>query len=346
MSSILSILGVIAGLGLLMVVHESGHYFAARAFGMRVIKFSIGMPPVLLRHQRKDSPTVFQIGAIPFFAYVQIAGMNPLEEVEPNDKGSYANASLLGRIVTIMAGSLANYLCASVLFFAGLIIGGEMVHTTIVKDVFKGDPADKAGLVVGDKIVEAEGAPVTDWLKFRELVLKRPNVAVPIVVERSGARVPLVVTPVASGKSGEGRIGLGPEAKSSPIPVGRAATLAVKLPARVVGSLLTGLTNWVRGREEVKLGGPVMMMKEGQRAAEGGPGDLLFFLAALSANLALFNLLPFPALDGGRLMFLGYEAVSRRRPDATSEAYVHLFGFVMLLALMVFVTWNDIFGKH
>lgn len=346
MSSILSILGVIAGLGLLMVVHESGHYFAARAFGMRVTKFSIGMPPVLLRHQRKDSPTIFQIGAIPFFAYVQIAGMNPLEEVDPNDKGSYANASLLGRIVTIVAGSLANYVCASVLFFAGLIIGGEMLHTTVVKNAFEGDPAQKAGIMAGDKIVEAEGAPVTDWLKFRELVLKRPNTAVPIVVERKGERVPLVVTPVPSGKAGEGRIGLEPEAKSSPIPVGRAASLAVKLPAKVVGDLLTGLTNWVRGREEVKLGGPVMMMKEGQKAAKGGTGDLLFFLAALSANLALFNLLPFPALDGGRLMFLGYEAVSRRRPDAMVEAHVHLVGFVMLLALMVFVSWNDLFGKH
>lgn len=346
MSQILSILGIIAGLGLLMVVHESGHYFAARAFGMRVTKFSIGMPPVLLRHQKKDSPTVFQIGAIPFFAYVQIAGMNPLEEADPTDKGSYANASLLGRIVTIVSGSLANYLAASVLFFAGLLIGGEMIQTTVVKDVVKGDPAALAGIMVGDKVVEADGVAVNDWMKFRELVLKRPNLPTPIVVERKGERVPLVVTPTPTGKSGEGRIGLMADMKSIPIPVGRAASLSVKAPAKVVGDLLSGLSKWIRGKEKVELGGPVMMVKEGTRAAKGGAGDLFIFLAALSANLALFNLLPFPALDGGRLMFLCYEAVSRRRPDAMVEAHVHLVGFVMLLALMVFVSWNDIFGRR
>ena len=117
----------ILGLALLMVVHEGGHYLAARAFKMRVVNFSIGFGPAIFRHKPEGSATTYQVAIIPFLAYVQIAGMNPLEEVDPNDKGSYANASLIGRITTIFAGPLANYLFASVLFFASLLFGGKEV---------------------------------------------------------------------------------------------------------------------------------------------------------------------------------------------------------------------------
>src|ERR1043166_3702656 len=103
------------GLALLMIVHESGHYFAARRYGMRVIKFSIGFGPRLWPKQPKGSPTTCQVAIIPFLAYVQIAGMNPYEDHDPNDKGSYANASLWARVVTIVAGPLANYVFASFL---------------------------------------------------------------------------------------------------------------------------------------------------------------------------------------------------------------------------------------
>jgi regulator of sigma E protease len=114
----MTILFGILGLGLLMVVHETGHYLAARAFKMRVTRFSIGFGPALARHTPKGSPTTYQIAIIPLLAYVQIAGMNPLEEVDPNDEGSYANASLVGRITTIVAGPLANYLSSRPCFFS------------------------------------------------------------------------------------------------------------------------------------------------------------------------------------------------------------------------------------
>src|SRR5512141_2637918 len=138
----------ILGLALLMVVHEAGHFFVARAFGMRVTRFSIGFGPTffkivprdgffwfttaadkirlrLWRHNpEKHGPTIYQVAMIPFLAYVQIAGMNPLEEIDPNDKGSYANASLFGRIATVFGGPLSNYLFASVLFFFAFLHGG------------------------------------------------------------------------------------------------------------------------------------------------------------------------------------------------------------------------------
>src|ERR1700742_3524601 len=133
----------ILALAVLMIVHETGHLLAARAFGMRVVRFSIGFGPALWKYQARGSETVYQIALIPFLAYVQIAGMNPFEDVDPEDKSSYANASLTARISTIVAGPLANYFFASVLFFASLLIGGEVIasNSTVVK-VVKGGPAD------------------------------------------------------------------------------------------------------------------------------------------------------------------------------------------------------------
>ncbi|MGC4089537.1 MAG: site-2 protease family protein [Polyangiaceae bacterium] len=151
----------ILGLALLMVVHETGHLAAARAFGMRVIRFSIGFGPPLWRYQAEGSETVYQVAPIPFVAYVQIAGMNPFEEVDPDDKGSYANASLVARIVTIFAGPLANYLFASVLFFIAFFWGGDQVPTTTV-EILPDTPAKAAQMHNGDTIVAIDGVKVGD----------------------------------------------------------------------------------------------------------------------------------------------------------------------------------------
>lgn len=339
------VLAAIAGLGVLMIIHEAGHYFAARAFGMRVIKFSLGMAPILWRFQPKNSPTTFQIGALPFFAYVQIAGMNPLEEIDPNDKGSYANASLTGRIVTILAGSLANYLIASVFFLAAILISGESRPTTIV-NVIKDQPAAQAGMLDNDKVLEVEGTKVSTWDEFRGIVSKRPNQPTVLLVERKGEPLKLTVTPAPTGENGAGLIGARTVFETIPVPFSKAVTLAVKMPPLVVYELVSGLAKVITGKQKAELGGPAAIVKEGAKAAKNGIGDLFQFLGVLSANLAGFNLLPIPALDGGRLIFLGYEALSRRRPDAMVEAHIHLVGFVMLLALMVFVTWNDLLGKR
>jgi regulator of sigma E protease len=342
------VLVMILGLGLLMVIHEGGHYLAARWFGMRVIKFSLGMPPVLARFQPKGSPTTFQIGAIPFFAYVQIAGLNPLEEIDKNDKGSYANASLIGRIVTIFAGSLANYLVASVFFFGSLMITGEP-HATTQVTVMPDQPAAQAGMRDNDRVLEVDGTKVDSWEHFRTLIGKRPSLATPVLVQRGDEKLTLTITPSPSGEGGQGRIGAKTVEASTPIPVGAAVKQAVLLPPLVVANVVVGLARVVTLKQKAELGGPVAIVTEGSKAAEQGPGELLRFLGLLSASLAAFNLLPFPALDGGRLVFLGYEALSRRRPDAMIEAHVHVVGFFMLLALMLVVSWRDIgsfFGRQ
>jgi regulator of sigma E protease len=340
----LFVLVAILGLAFLMVVHEGGHYLAARYFGMRVTRFSIGFGPAFYKKKPKGSSTTYQIAIIPFLAYVQIAGMNPFEEIDAKDKGSYANAQLHARIITIFAGPLANYLVASVLFFVAFIVGGQMVLTTAV-DVVPGGAAASAQMQSGDKVVEISGAPISDWDQVRNLVADSAGKPLRIVVERSGQRVTLVVVPEAKGEKGEGRVGIMARTQSVPVSVGDAAVLAVEEPPRIVYGLVIGIVQMVVQRVKPELSGPVGIVNEMAKAVERGFAYYVSFVGGLSAYLAGFNLLPIPALDGGRLMFLGYEAATRKRPNAKVEAHVHAVGLIMLLTLVVAVTVFSDFAR-
>lgn len=329
----------ILGLALLMVVHETGHLLAARAFGMRVIRFSIGFGPALWRYQSKNGETVYQVALIPFLAYVQIAGMNPFEESDPEDKGSYANASLVGRITTIFAGPLANYLFASVLFFIALFVGGESVQTTAV-ELLDG-PAKAAQIKNGDTIVAIDGTQIKDWDQLRNQILASGGRPLRVEVIRGSERKVFTVTPAL--KDGRAMIGVSPIPKQVPVTLKDAAVRSIERPAIVVGALVVHLGRLISGRERPQLTGPVGIVREAKRAAERSFTEYFTLLAILSAYLGGFNLLPFPALDGARLAFLGYEAATRRKPNAKVEAQVHAVGLLMLLALIFVVSSKEIF---
>lgn len=355
------VLGIL-GLGLLMVVHEAGHLFAARSFGLRVTRFSIGFGPTIFRIEPLDGyfwfitaadqvkvrlfrhdearhgPTVYQVAIIPFLAYVQVAGMNPLEEVDPEDKGSYANAPLIARVTTIFGGPLANYLFASVLFFGSLWLGGRLApaeHPTEV-NVIPDNPAMVAGLQTGDRIVAVEGAAVADWEAMAKAISSNPGKAIHVDVERAGQRLSIEVTP--RDEKGKGLIGVRPNTRRIPVAFSEAARLSLERPALVVRDLAVGLYMIATRKAEPELAGPVGIVKETGRAARAGWTDLVEFLAVLSAYLGAFNLIPFPALDGGRLVFLSYEAATRKRAHAKIEALVHAAGLFVLLALVLYVT--------
>jgi regulator of sigma E protease len=342
--SFVGILLAILGLALLMVIHECGHHLVARAFGMRVLRFSIGFGPALWRHQPKGSPTVYQVALIPFLAYVQIAGMNPFEEVDESDRGSYANASLTARISTVVAGPLANYLFASVLFFAAFMIGGESVPTTSI-EVMKEGAAERAQMKDGDQIVKIGDQPIASFEQMRKTVLAHPGQPLQFVVKRKGERVNLVVTPEPKAEKGGGQIGVVPKYERVPVGFKDATVKSVIAPAIVVEVLVVSLARIVTRQEKAQLAGPVGIVKLTGSAADLGMGYFLEFLAKLSAYLGGFNLLPVPALDGGRLMFLAYEGVTRRRANARVEAGVHALGLIMLLTLIAVVTVFDVRGN-
>jgi regulator of sigma E protease len=338
--SVLHILAGILGLGLLIIVHEGGHLLAARASGMHVVRFSIGFGPALFRYQSKRSGTLYQVAAIPFLAYVQIAGMNPFEEIDPDDKSSYANASLLARVFAILAGPLANYVFASVLFFIYFAVGGVPQPTTkAIVDVMDKTPAQAAKMLTGDTILAIGGTKVVDWETMRHEIVKYPGKPVAIDIQRGKQQLQLTVVP--KNEKNEGRIGVGPFTTNVPVTLKDAGIKSLQMPYMVVKNSIIGLGRIIAGIDPPDLGGPVRIVNETSKAASEGWLTFVSFLGMLSAYLGGFNALPFPALDGGRLAFLGYEAVTRRKPNARIEVVVHALGFAMLLTLIAVVTFAD-----
>jgi regulator of sigma E protease len=347
MSSVAYALIAILGLAVLMVVHEGGHYLAARRFGMRVTKFSIGFGPTLWKHRPKDSPTTFQVAIIPFLAYVQIAGLNPYEEIDPKDPESYANASLGARIATIAAGPLANYLFASILMFFGFFLGGNQIvdETTMRVNIAPDGPAAQVGIQKGDRIVSVNGEEIRDWDHLKKVIGGHSGDKIDVEIERDGQRMHVSPTPVGEGEN-KGKILVGPYTAWQQVTAGQAAVLSVTEPPKVVYNLVKGLARMLAGKEKPELSGPVGIVRDTAAAAKSGAHVYLKLLGALSAYLGGFNLLPLPALDGGRLLFLLVEAASRRRADAKVEAKVHAIGLLMFLTLIAFVTYTEIIPKR
>ncbi len=348
-SVLFKILITVVALSVLIIIHEGGHYLAARAFGMRVLRYSIGFGPTLFRYQPKGSPTVFQVAVIPFLAYVQIAGMNPNEEVDPNDPELYPNKSWLARATTIAAGPVANYLTASLIVF-GLGVTNTLpprqpAEPMQVAHVVPDSPAEKAGLQEGDVIVKADGQEIQNVQQLIDATAPRAGQPTEYVVERAGHELPpLTITPADRG--GRGQIGVSAKMMRlyENLGVWESARLSIALPWQMTVMQLEGLADMVQRRSTEGIGGPVMMGKMVAEAAEAGVPAFLWILMFISVALGMFNLLPFPALDGGRLIFLGYEMIARRRANERFEMAVHAFGIVFLLGVMLLVTYRDIFG--
>ena len=273
--------------------------------------------------------------------------MNPFEEIDPDDKGCYANGSLLGRISVIVAGPLANYVFASLVFLVGFLAAGKAAEGTVVmvdQYVESADgktqersPAYQAGLQSGDRIVAIDGADVSKWEHIPSHIQPKPSQKIQIKVERQGQAMTLPIVP--SIREGKGFIGVRPE--RIPLPLKEAILPAIEMPARIVAISLQSLGRMLVGQERPQFSGPLGLMRETKKAADAGIGSYLSVLGVLSTSLAFFNMLPIPALDGGRLMFLTYEAVTRRRANQKVEAQLHMVGMLMLLTTLALVTYRE-----
>jgi regulator of sigma E protease len=342
------VLLAILGISFLMIVHEAGHYFMARASGMRVTTFSIGFGPAFVKYRPKGSPTTFQLCVVPLLAYVRIAGMTPLDDGDPNDEGRYDKKSVVARALTMLGGPLANYVLASVIVFALALSGWREEAPTspmIVEAVEAGSPADLAGVRAGDTVLEVAGMPIRDVQAMSDRTRRSAGIPTAYVLQRDGNTLPpLTIVPRDAG--GRGVIGVTAklETRVRELPIGEAAALAIRLPWQMTVQNLVGIADLVKHRSTKGLTGPVGMTQEVASQAKKDAYAYFAILMVISVGIGLFNLLPFPFLDGGRLLFLALEAVAGRRPNPNVEVLVHAAGMLLLLGLGIFVTLRDVVG--
>lgn len=335
-----SLLIAILGLALLIVVHEWGHFIVARLCGMRVERFSIGFGKPIASFKKGD--TIYQIAPIPLGGFVQITGLNPHEEFDRDDPYVYPNRPRWMRLAVLVAGPLANYITAVFLAFA--MFGYWGVPSLKVEKVMPGTPAETAGFKAGDELVEAAGKPVSVRNPITDVIAQSGGKPVPVKIQRGGKEQVITVTPAA--QDGTYRIGvqIGGGSLHQSLPLAEAVGLAVMVPVDLSGRILDGLWQMVTGKQKAALSGPVGIAQRMKQAADNGALEFLDLLTMLSVYLGLFNLLPFPALDGGRVLFLIFGSLGRRDVNAKTEAAVHFVGLVLLLGVFVVVTFNDIVG--
>ncbi len=338
MTQALAIVAAILAVSALVVIHEAGHFLAARRFGMRVDRFSVGFGPVLLAFRRGD--TEFAISALPLGGYVKIAGMGPGETEDDSDRRLFGNQAAWRRFLVILAGPAMNYL-AAILVAWGLLasIGLRAADPgTRLGAPVPGMPAEAAGLRPGDRVVGVAGTPVETWDALVRELQGHPGQRIVLEVVRGegggATRLALPITPKDDG--GVGRIGVERGTVLVRVGAGEAAVEAFRRTNANAWGQLAAFGSLFKKRQAVE--GPVGIARQLVRGARDGVVPFLGLVWTISVVLAILNLLPVPALDGGRLVFLGYEIVARRRVNQKVESYVHLAGFVILVGLILAVT--------
>lgn len=335
----MALLPTILGLSLLIILHELGHFLVARLFGMRVLRFSIGFGPRLWSAQVGE--TKWQIAALPLGGFVQIDGMGPPDPETPEDARSFRNKPGWQRALVLFAGPAFNWLLA-VFFIIALAgtLGLANPDSNVIAGVVDG-PAKRAGLRAGDRIVAIGGDSVEDWQGLVEAIGKHAGEPTAIEIERGEARFAVLVqteeTPAGGHRLGVERGGeIIHYRGTAPIAVG------LKYGVGATRAQLGFFWGLIVGEQEGELIGPPGIIRELSERAKRGARPLVEALAGLSITLFLINLLPIPALDGSRLLFVGIEAIRRRPVDHRVEAVVHGVGFLLLMALILFFSVRDL----
>jgi len=358
MSIIIFILVIVA----LIVVHEFGHFVAAKLVGMRVEEFGLGYPPraaTLARH----GGTLYTLNWLSFGGFVKIHGENGGEK----DSGAFTAKSRLAQAVVLVAGVAMNLLFAYMLITAALVAGmpraldeGDLAvardRALIISNVLPGSPAARAGLVAGDMLESATGAAgawqALDPQSFSAFIAASKGSEVTLMFKRNGSEQELTATP-AKGvvPAAPSRYALGVEVAATGVvamPIAQAITEGARLTWGATVLTAEGLWHFFAGvfslsADLSQVAGPVGIAGVVGSASSEGWGSLFSIMALISINLALINLIPVPALDGGRLLFVIIEAITRRPIKARIAHAVNAIGFALLVLLMVVVTAHDIF---
>jgi len=357
--SALAIIAVVPVLGFLIFIHELGHFLAARWMGVRVLEFGFGYPPRMIKLFERNG-VEYTLNWIPFGGFVRMAG----EDGDAEDPQALPNIAPWRRIIVMVAGPFMNLL-AAVLIFAFLFMVGIPTHQTdpntlpvVIKAVAPGSPAEQAGIQPGDVILAINGEKVVGLDKVQEVISAHAGEEIELTLQRGDEVVTVRARPRLPEEipAGQGALGVHIDADYPPndIVIKRynpleALVKGVQHTWDMIVVMIVGLAQLLHSlisprvaTPEGSVGGLIAIGRLTAEVAREGWRDLLSLTAFLSLNLAILNLLPIPALDGGRILFALAEIVSRRRIPPEKEALIHMAGFVILIGFMIIVTFMDI----
>lgn len=317
---------------LVIAIHEFGHFIVAKLSGVKVHEFALGMGPKLF-HVRKGE-TEYTLRLLPIGGYVKMEG----EDEDSDDARSFGKQPGWIKILIVSAGAIMNFILAIVVFI--IYSYGMGFPTTVIDVVPKDLPAYEAGIEKGDKIVSVDDKEIDKWTEVTEEITTSESENIKITVLRDGEEKTFNVKPSIDKADNRKIIGIQPQFEKSIVGAIKGGfsnfSLAIKLMFEFIGNIFTGDIN----KDEVS--GPIGIVYAVSEVSKQGFLTLLFFTGLISINLGVFNLLPIPALDGSRVVFLLIEIIRGKPVDPNKEGLVHMIGFVALIILMIVVAYNDI----
>jgi len=332
-------------LGVIVFVHEFGHFIFSKMFGVYVYEFSLGMGPKIFSKKDKKGETTYSIRAIPIGGYCSLAGEGSEEDKKLPKERLLQSKPIWQRFLIMFFGAGNNFLLALiVLFFLGLFMGSPSISTAI-NEVVPESPAAVAGMLPGDEIryVNGEKAKTLDDVQLYLAIAKGET---EIVISRNGEEQTIKLTPlteeekVAQGKDYSYGFSFNQDREYGFLNAIKYSF--TKFGALVRQMVITFKGLFTGGISVKELSGPVGIFSAVDQTKSGGAANLFYLLALLSLNVGFVNLIPFPAFDGGRIVFLFIEKIKGKPVKAETENLIHTIGFFILLALIIFVTINDI----
>jgi regulator of sigma E protease len=318
--------------GILVVFHEFGHFSIAKLVGIKVHEFSVGMGPRIFKISGKE--TEYSIRILPLGGFVKMEG----EDEASTDERSFNNKPVWARFLVVAAGSIMNFVLAILLFI--IIFYSIGFPTTIVKETAPGFPAEKAGILPGDKITAIDGMQIHNWDKIVETINDKKDKEMEIIILRNDEQKKIHVRPIINEDTKQVLIGISPTTKKS-------FFQSIKISFDRMLFVIRGMFGFFAQIFEGKAStddvvGPVGIIHLVGEAAKFGIYNVMSLAALISVNLGMINLLPIPALDGARLVFLAIEGIIGKPIDPEKEGFVHFVGFVLLMGLMLFIVYKDI----
>ena len=355
----LTVVAFLAVIGPLVFVHELGHYWVGRWFGVKADAFSIGFGREIFGITDKRG-TRWKFGWLPLGGYVRFAGdMNPASQPDPEwmalpaeeRNKTFQSKPVWQRALIVLAGPVTNFLLAILILAAFAMIIGVNRTPPLAGAITPGGAAAKAGFQAGDRVLSVNGRSIADFGDFAEFVIGRPNQALSVDIERAGSPLTINVTPETQyrvdrfgNKYPFGRLGIAsPKPVIEKVGLLEAPVVAVDQTIGIVRMMVDGLGQIITGMRSAKeLGGPLRIAQFSGEAASAGAISFAYLVALISINLGFINLLPVPMLDGGHLLFYAVEAIRRRPVAPEVQEWAFRSGLLLLLGLMLFVTFNDL----